>query len=72
MWALIPDSSSGFGEATALELARPPHDPDARVAKMKDGRTHLAHEAEHAVDLETAAVVAVTVQGADQGDTTTV
>jgi transposase len=38
---------------------------------MKDGRTHLAHKADHAVDLETGAVVAVTVQGADQGDTTT-
>jgi transposase len=49
-----------------------PHDPDARITKMKDGRTHLAHKAEHAVDLETGAVVAVTVQGADQGDTTTV
>jgi len=39
---------------------------------MKDGRTHLVHKAEHAVDLETGAVVAVTVQGADQGDTTTI
>src|SRR5919106_3350161 len=48
-----------------------PHDPDARIAKMKDGRTHLAHKAEHAVDLETGAIVAVTLQGADQGDTTT-
>jgi transposase len=48
-----------------------PHDRDARITKMKDGRTHLAHKAEHAVDLETGAVVAVTVQGADQGDTTT-
>jgi transposase len=38
---------------------------------MKDGRTHLAHKAEHAIDLETGAVVAVTVHGADQGDTTT-
>ena len=38
---------------------------------MKDGRTHLAHKAEHAVDLETGAVVAVTVQDADDGDTTT-
>ena len=38
---------------------------------MKDGRTHLAHKAEHAVDLETGAVVAVTMQEADQGDTTT-
>ena len=39
---------------------------------MKDGRTHLAHTAEHAVDLETGAIVGVTVQGADQGDTTTI
>jgi len=39
---------------------------------MKDGRTHLAHKAEHAVDLETGAIVAVTVQGADEGDTTTI
>jgi transposase len=51
---------------------RHPHDPDARLTKMKDGRTHLAHKAEHAVDMETGAIVGVTVQGADQGDTTTV
>jgi transposase len=43
-----------------------PHDPDAKITKMKDGRTHLAHKAEHAVDLETGAVVGVTVQDADQ------
>ena len=49
-----------------------PYDPDAKVTKMKDRRTHLAHKAEHAVDLETGAVVAVTLQGADQGDTTTI
>src|SRR5712692_1039975 len=49
-----------------------PHDPDAKVTKMKDGRTHLAHKAEHAVDLETGAMVAVTLQGADEGDTTTI
>jgi transposase len=48
-----------------------PSDGDARIAKMKDGRTHLAHKAEHAVDLDTGAVVAVTLEGADQGDTTT-
>jgi len=48
-----------------------PADEDARVAKMKDGRTHLAHKAEHAVDLDTGAVVAVTLQAADKGDTTT-
>ena len=48
-----------------------PHDPDAKITKMKDGRTHLAHKAEHAVDLKTGAIVSVTVQDADEGDTTT-
>ena len=48
-----------------------PHDPDAKITKMKDGATHLAHKAEHAVDLDSGAIVAVTVQGADEGDTTT-
>ena len=46
-----------------------PHEPDARIAKMKDGRTHLAHKAEHAVDMEGQAIVAVTLQPADRGDT---
>ena len=49
-----------------------PSDPDARIAKMKDGTTHLAHKAEHAVDMETGAIIAVTLQAADQGDTTTI
>lgn len=48
-----------------------PADPDAKITKMKDGRTHLAHKAEHAVDLDTGAIVGVTVQGADRGDTQT-
>lgn len=45
-----------------------PADPDARIARMKDGTTHLAYKAEHAVDLETEAVVAATVTHADRGD----
>jgi len=49
-----------------------PHDPDSKITKMKDGRTHLAHKAEHAVDMETGAIVAVTLQGADRGDTQTI
>jgi len=49
-----------------------PSDPDAKITKMKDGRTHLAHKAEHAIDVDTGAIVAVTVQGADQGDTSTI
>ena len=49
-----------------------PHDPDAKITKMKDGSTHLAHKAEHAVDMDTGAMLAVTVQGADKGDTQTI
>ena len=47
-------------------------DPDAKVTKMRDGRTHLAHKAKQAVDVDTGAIVAVTVQGADEGDTNTI
>jgi transposase len=79
--------ASGIATPTREELARldrkrkqktsnkdwkHPWDPDAKIAKMKDGRTHLAYKAEHAVDLETGALVAVTLQDADQGDTTTI
>jgi len=46
-------------------------DPDAKIARMKDGRTHLAYKPEHAVDLDTGAVVAAEIHPADQGDTTT-
>jgi len=46
-----------------------PNDPSARITKMKDGRTKLSHKAEHAVDLASGAVLAVTVQPADRGDT---
>ncbi len=49
-----------------------PQDPDAKITKMKDGRTHLAHKAEHAVDLKTGAIVSVTVQPANRGDTTSI
>ena len=45
-----------------------PHEPDAKITKMKDGRTHLAHKAEHAVDMDTGAIAAVTLQPADRGD----
>jgi transposase len=79
--------ASGIGTPTRADLARidrkrkkkgsnddwtHPHDPDATITKMKDGRTHLAHKAEHAIDLDTGAIVGVTVQGADEGDTTTI
>jgi hypothetical protein len=84
-WAQLAQAS-GIETPTREELARldrkrpkkgsndewtHPLDPDAKITKMKDGRTHLAHKAEHAVDSETGAVVAVTVQDADAGDTAT-
>ena len=79
--------ASGIGTPTREDLARidrkrktkgsnddwtHPHDPDAKITKMKDGRTHLAYKAEHAIDLETGAIVGATVQDADDGDTTTI
>jgi transposase len=57
---------------TSNEEWEHPDDPDARITKMKDGTTHLAHKAEHAVDMESGAVLAVTLQAADHGDTTTI
>jgi transposase len=75
--------ASGIATPTRADLARldrkrkkkgsnddwtHPHDPDAKITKMKDGRTDLAHKAEHAVDLETGVVVGITVQDATKGD----
>ena len=48
-----------------------PHDKDAKIAKMKDGRTHLAYKAEHVVDLETEAILSAEVFAADQSDSAT-
>jgi transposase len=45
-----------------------PTDRDSRIAKMKDGRTHLAYKAEHAVDVVSEAIVATTVTFADRSD----
>ena len=43
-------------------------DPDSRIAKMKDGRTHLAYKAEDVIDLESEVVVAATIYPADRSD----
>ncbi|MCY3024455.1 MAG: transposase [Planctomycetota bacterium] len=48
-----------------------PNDPEAKITKMKDGRTHLAYKNEHAVDLDTGAIVAAEIHLANEGDTTT-
>jgi len=50
---------------------RSPGDPDARIARMKDGRTHLAYKAEHVVDLKNDLVLAAEVYPADRADTAT-
>jgi transposase len=49
-----------------------PHDPDAQITKMKDGSTHIGHKQEHAVDMDSGAVVAVTLHGGTEGDTSTI
>ena len=76
--------ASGVATPTRAELARfdrkrkkqlsnaeweNPHDPDAQVTKMKDGRTHLAYKAEQAVDLERGTILGVTLHGGAKGDT---
>ena len=59
------------GKKTSNKAWQSPQDPDAKIAKMKDGRTHLAHKAEHGVDLETGAILSVSVQAASEGDSAT-
>lgn len=45
-----------------------PSDPDARIGKMKDGRTELSYKAQHAIDLDTEIILAATVHRADAPD----
>ena len=49
-----------------------PHDPDAQITRMKDGRTRLAHKTEHIVDMDTGALLGVTLHGGAAGDTQTI
>jgi transposase len=79
--------ASGIETPTAEELAKfdrqrkdksagnddwfNPNDPEAKITKLKDGRTHFAYKNEHAVDLDTGAIVAAEIHLANEGDTTT-
>jgi transposase len=45
-----------------------PTDPDSRIAKMKDGTTHLAYKAEHVVDLDSEFVLSATITPANHSD----
>lgn len=47
-------------------------DPDSRITKMKDGRTHLAYKAEHVVDLDTELILAAEIYHADTADVDTI
>ncbi len=79
--------ASGIATPTRADLARidrkrakkgsnddwhNPNDPDAQITKLKDGRTHLAHKVEHAVDMDSGAIMAATIQPGAAGDTTTI
>jgi len=59
------------GKKTSNQDWESPTDGDARIVRLKDGRTRLGYKAEHVVDLETGAVVAADVYGAEQSDTAT-
>src|ERR671913_70396 len=59
------------GKRLSNDERAPPTDPEARIAKLKDGRTRLAYKPEHAVDLDSGAVIAAEIHPADRGDTAT-
>lgn len=60
------------GRSTSNKDWENPHNPEAKITKLKTGQTHFAEKCEHAVDLETGAVVAVSITGANTGDTTSI
>jgi len=79
---LGPDEKPSFEDLKRFDKARKnkkvsnedwmsPNDPDSRIAKMKDGTTHLAYKAEHAVDLATEIIVAAEIYYGDEGDSRT-
>ncbi len=45
-----------------------PSDPDARIMKMKDGRTHLSYKAEHALDMQSGLLLTATIHHGDTSD----
>lgn len=60
------------GKTMSNEDWQSPADPDSKIAKMKDGTTHLAYKAEHVVDLQSSLVLAAEIYPADQSDGNTV
>jgi transposase len=77
-----PEETPSFDEMKRFDKARKgkkvsnddwesPSDPDSRIAKMKDGTTHLAYKAEHTVDLNSELILSAEIYHADEGDTQT-
>jgi transposase len=60
------------GKKVSNKEWKSPTDPDARIAKMKDGRTHFAYKAEHAVDVDNDLLVAAEIYQADDADGDTI
>ena len=60
------------GKRTSNKEWKSKTDADARIARLKDGRTRLAYKAEHVVDMETGAVLSAEIHHATEGDTATV
>lgn len=56
------------GKGVSKKHSTSPSDPDAKITNMKDGRTHLAYKAQHAVDLERGLALAATVRRATAPD----
>src|SRR4029077_17835649 len=59
------------GKKLSNEDGTSPTDPEAKIARMKDGTTHRAYKPEHAVGLDTGVIVAAPIHPVDQGDSTT-
>lgn len=60
------------GKRTSNKDWESPVDKDSRVARLKDGRTRLAHKAEHVVDMESGAIIHADIQDATVGDASTI
>ena len=63
------DKGRGSAKKVSNEDWESKTDPDSRISKLKDGRTHMAYKAEHAVDLGSQIIVAATIQPGSRGDT---
>ena len=59
------------GKKVTNEQWKSPVDDDARIVKLKDGRTHFGYKAEHTLDLKSEFVLSATVQHGTEPDSQT-